>query len=151
MPISSEVNNSRDLVHSVATGRVNEADLLDYQVALLADPRVKPGFDELFDATRAHESGLSEAVLEGMVEADLEHTEKLRGGKCAIVVRSGFAWAERFVQSHQGPHDVMVFFNLEVAQAWIGTRSQACWTDRQSPLAPTQGQSTKGPLGRDRP
>lgn len=130
MPISFEVDKSGNLVHSVATGRVNEADLLGYQATLLADPRLKPGFDELFDATRAHGSGLSESVLEKMVETDLEHAEKLRGGKCAIVVRNGFEWAERFAQLHEGPHNVMVFFNLEVAWAWLGARGEACRVDR---------------------
>ena len=53
MPIKYEVRNDGNLVFSVATGPIGEADLLDYQTALLSDPRVKPGFDELFDATAA--------------------------------------------------------------------------------------------------
>jgi hypothetical protein len=130
MPISYDVKNSGNLVHSVATGPVSEADLLDYQATLLADPRVRPGFYELFDATVAHESGLSEAVLEKMVEADLEHTEKLRGSKCAVVVRDGYKWAERFTQLHKGPNRVMVFVNLEVARAWVGVNDAASETHR---------------------
>ena len=120
MPISYDVRNDGNLVHSVAAGSVCEADLLNYQTALLSDPRVKPGFNELFDATLAREAGLTEAVLEEIIETDLLHTDKLRGGKCAIVIWDGFEWAERFVRSHQGPQDVMVFVNMDVARTWIG-------------------------------
>jgi len=130
MPIRYEVKNSGNLVHSVATGPVSEADLLDYQTTLLADPRVKPGFHELFDATVARDAGLSEAVLEKMVEADLEHAEKLRGSKCAVVVRDGFKWAERYTQLHKGPNRIMVFVNMEVARAWVGIDDTASLTNR---------------------
>jgi hypothetical protein len=130
MPISYEVKNSGNFVHSVATGPVSDADLLDYQTTLLADPRVKPGFHELFDATAAHDAGLSEAVLEKMVETDLGHAEKLRGGKCVVVVRDGFKWAERFTQLHKGPNRIMVFVNMEVARAWVGIDETASRASR---------------------
>ena len=120
MPIRYEVRNDGKLVHSVAAGPVGEADLLDYQTALLSDPRIKPGFNELFDATLAREAGLTEAVLTTMIEADLSHADKLRGGKCAIVIWDGFEWAERFVHAHKGPNEVMVFINMDVARTWIG-------------------------------
>ena len=120
MPITYDVRNDGNRVLSVATGPVTETDLRDYQAALLSDARVKPGFDELFDATAAQESGLSEAVLRNMVEADLAHTEKLRGGKCAIVAQTGFAWAQRYVDLHKGPQNIMVFVNMEVARTWVG-------------------------------
>ena len=130
MPIKYEVRNDGNLVFSVATGPIGEADLLDYQTALLSDPRVKPGFDELFDATAAHESGLSEAVLQKMVETDLAHTEKLGGGKCAIVAHSGFKWAQRYADLHKGPQSVMVFVNMGVARTWIGISDTARQTSQ---------------------
>jgi hypothetical protein len=120
MPIKYDVRNDGNLVFSVAEGPIGEADLLDYQAALLSDPRVKPGFNELFDATAAHESGLSGAVLQKMVEADLAHAEKLGAGKCAIVAQTDFEWAQRYADLHKGPQSVMVFVNMEVARAWIG-------------------------------
>ena len=130
MPITYDVRNDGNLVLSVATGPISEADLLDYQTALLSDARVKPGFSELFDATAAHESGLSEAVLRNMVEADRAHAKKLRGGKCAIVAQTGFEWAQRYADLHQGPQRMMVFVNMEVARTWVGISDAARQTNQ---------------------
>jgi len=120
MPVTYEVKNDGTFVHTKAHGEVTEEDLLSYQAAVLADPRIKPGYYELFDATTAEAAGVSEATLEKMSEVDKEHAEKLEGGKCAVVVRSGFELAKRFESFRDRPHNVMVFFNLDVARAWLG-------------------------------
>jgi len=124
MPVTYEVKNDGTFVHTKAHGEVTEEDLLEYQAATFADPRIKPGCYELFDATKAQGVGLSEAVIENMFEVDKNHTEKLQGGKCAVVVRSGFDLAKRFESFHDRPHNVMVFFNLDVARAWLGERTE---------------------------
>ncbi len=120
MPIVYEVREGGTFVSTRATGEVTNQDLLDYQAAVLSDPRVRPGFDELFNATAAFEAGLSEEAIEQMIEVDREHVDKLRRGKCAIVVRSGFELAKHFEQTHGGPHNVVVFYNLDVALVWLG-------------------------------
>ena len=120
MPVTYEVKNDGTFVCTKAYGEVTEQDLLEYQAALLADPRVKPGCYELFDATGAQAVGVSEATIEKMAAVDKEHAEKLEGGKCAVVVRSGFELAKRFESLRDRPHNVMVFFNLNVARAWLG-------------------------------
>jgi len=120
MPITYEVRDGGTFVYTLATGEIANQDLLDYQAAVLSDPRVMPGFDELFDAITAFEAGLSKEAIEQMIEVDSEHVEKLRRGKCAIVVRSGFELARHFEQTHGGPHNVVVFHNLDVALVWLG-------------------------------
>ncbi|MBN2131333.1 MAG: hypothetical protein JW741_17665 [Sedimentisphaerales bacterium] len=120
MPVTYEVRNGGTFVHTKAHGEVTEHDLLEYQAAVLADPRIEPGYYELFDATTAQAVGVSEATLETMSEMDKKHVEKLAGGKCALVVRSGFELAKRFESLRDRPHAVMVFFNLDVARAWLG-------------------------------
>jgi hypothetical protein len=124
MPITYEVRDDGRFVHTKAVGEVTEEDLVNYRAAMLSDVRVTLGFDELFDGTAANWAGLSEAVIERMMEVDRRHTEKLKGGKCAIVIRTGFDLAERFERSHSGPHHVMLFFNLDVAQTWLGERAE---------------------------
>lgn len=124
MPITYEASDGGLFVHTRAVGELSEEDLLNYQAAVLSDARIKAGFCELFDATAADGADLSEAVIDKMMVFDKRHVEKLRGGKCAIVVRSQFELADKFARSHSGPHNVMVFFNLDVAQTWLGKRSE---------------------------
>lgn len=122
MPIVYEVEDGGGFVYTTASGDVTGEELLNYQRALLSDPRVKSGLDELFDATLAHETNLSEAVIKEMIAVDKAHAEKLRRGRCAIVVRRGYELAERFVSLHAGPHNVMVFYSLDVAKVWLGRK-----------------------------
>ncbi len=120
MPICYEVSDGGHFVDTKAIGAITEEDLLGYQAALLADPRVKPGAYELFDATMADGSDLSDEVISRIVEVDRAHTERLRGGKCAVVVRTAFELVDKLETEHTGPHKLMVFFNLDVARTWLG-------------------------------
>ena len=120
MPVTYEVRNGGTFVYTKAYGEIGEEDLLEYQVALLGDPRTKPGFCELFDASTAQAAGVSEATLKKMAEVDQEHAEKLEGGKCAVVIRHGFELAKLFESFQARPYNVMVFFNLDVARTWLG-------------------------------
>jgi len=120
MPITYEVRDDGAFVYTRATGEVTSQDLLDYQAAVLSDPQVRPGFDELFDATMGRGVGLSEAAIEKMIEVDKGHAEKLRRGKCALVVRSDLELVEHFEERHRGPHAVVLFYNLDIALVWLG-------------------------------
>ena len=123
MPVTYEVKNEGTFIHTKAHGEVTEQDLLEYQATVLADPRVKSGYYELLDATTAQAADVSETTLEKMAAVDKEHAERLEGGKCAVVVRSGFELAKHFESLKDHPHNVMVFFNLDVARAWLGERA----------------------------
>ena len=120
MPICYEVSDGGHFIDTKATGAITEEDLLRYQAALRADPRIKPGAYELFDATMADGSDLSDEVISKIVEVDRAHTERLRGGKCAVVVRTAFGLADKLEMAHAGPHELIVFFNLDVARTWLG-------------------------------
>jgi hypothetical protein len=125
MPIAYEVRNGGIFVYTTASGEVTDQDLLGYQEALLSDPRVKSGFDELFDARMAEGTGLSTEVVEKIIEVDRTHTDKLQRGKCAVVVRSDFELARHFEERHGGPQQIMVFHNLNVALVWLGREIEA--------------------------
>ena len=120
MPITYEITDSGRFVHTKAISRITERELLASQAAILSDPRLRPGYYELFDGTMAYGSELSEDVITKIVAVDQANVDKLAGGKCAIVLRSDFELAELFELLHGGPHEVTVFFNLDVARAWLG-------------------------------
>ena len=120
MPITYDVEEGGILVCTTVSGDVTDEDLLAYQAAVLSDPQVKPGFDELFDATMARGSNLSEAVIEKMIDVDKTHAQKLRRSRQALVVWDGFELADRFASLHAGPHKVMLFYSLDVAKVWLG-------------------------------
>jgi len=63
MPLTYEVKNDGMFVHTRAYGEITEQDLLEYQAAVLADPRVKSGYYELLDATTGYAADVSEATL----------------------------------------------------------------------------------------
>jgi len=120
MPITYEVRDGGAFVYIRVQGQVSEADLLGYQESLLSDPRVRPGFDSLFDATMALGAGLSKATIERMIDVDRAHADMLGRGKGAIVVRSDIELAEYFETLHSGPRSVMLFHNVDVALLWLG-------------------------------
>ena len=63
MPVTYEVKKDGAFVYAKAYGEVTEQDLLEYQAAVLADPRVKSGYYELLDATTGYAADVSEATL----------------------------------------------------------------------------------------
>jgi hypothetical protein len=125
MPITYEIEDGGRFVHTRATGAITDQNLLTYQAALLSDTRIQPGFYELFDGTMAHGVEISEAVLAELGAMDKAAADKLIGGKCAIVVRRDFELAERFQRLYAGPHEVTVFYNLDVARTWLGLQGES--------------------------
>jgi hypothetical protein len=125
MSISYRIANGGRLVYTRASGPVTEEELLSYQVKLLKDPKVRPGFFELFDGTAAHGVDLADGLIEKLVAVDEAHADKLVRGKCAIVIRSDFELAEEFERLHHGPNEVLLFFNLDVASVWLGWEDQS--------------------------
>lgn len=120
MPISFEVDEKTNVVYVKADGEVTEEDLLQYQTALMGDPRLKSSFRLLFDARTARPGGITSEAIHILVVLDKKLRETCPGRKTAIVVRGKLAaeLAEEFERDAQP--NAVVFFDIDVARIWLG-------------------------------
>jgi hypothetical protein len=119
MPISYEVDETRNFVHVKLTGKITEEELMAHANNFFADPRIKPGFKELFDATAGVASGMTSRVVEGILSLESQHEELYAGAKLALVVpdKEGWELAKEYERQAQG--SVIVFYNLDIAKKWL--------------------------------
>ena len=124
MPIAYAVHEEGSLVHAKATGKVTEEDVVCYKRAIATDPRIKPGFRELFDAISAVDIGVTEDTVAKVSEIDNAHPDTFRGTRAAIVVQGarGFDLAKLYDKIYDGPGTVIVFYNLDIAKTWLGCK-----------------------------
>jgi hypothetical protein len=122
MSITYEVSADGKFVHTKMTGEVTEQDLVSYMKDFVSDERVKPGFSELIDGTKGNGVGLTEKTAEKIVEMNRSIPEKLRGSKCAMVIKknSEFSLARHFEKLNKGLQTFIAFYNIEVAEKWLG-------------------------------
>ncbi len=120
MPISYVVDEERNVVYATVRDTANAEDFLDYARQFLADPRIKPGYRELVDATAARVGDITPELFDRIVELDRQRPELLPGSRTAIVVPSveGFDLARQYERKAQ--MSVIVFTSLDVAKTWLG-------------------------------
>lgn len=122
MSITYDVSSDGKFVHTKMTGEVTEQELVNYMKDFVSDERIKPRFSELIDAAGASGVGLTEKTAEKIVEMNRTIPEKLHGSKCAIVLKnnSDFSLARYFEKLNEGLQTLIVFYNIEVAEKWLG-------------------------------
>jgi hypothetical protein len=114
------VNEKTNFIHAVATGVLTGNQVLDYHSAQRSDKRVKPGFTELFDASKAELSGDFRPAFEELWRRNEADAAFVQGARTAIVVSEdpAFDLAKEFERGSQNP-TVIVFINPDVAKTWI--------------------------------
>jgi len=120
MSITYEVDEEANVIYVKAIGKIAGEDLIRYQKELMSDPRIKPDFRLLFDASAAEVEGITHETILAFVELDKEFRAICPEKRTAIVVRDkqAFELAEEFekhAQSRAG-----VFINIDVARIWLG-------------------------------
>ncbi len=123
MPISYDVDVDLNLVQTVATGIVSNADLSRHVASLAVDPRVQAGYRELFDARDVLQLNVSQEAFDQMAEIEQRHLEKFTGTCIAIVVQNihDYDYAERFEKRMAArPVTVITFTNMDIARTWLG-------------------------------
>jgi hypothetical protein len=120
MSITYDVDETHNVVYATVLGTANAADFLAYAQQFLADPRIKPGYRELLDATAAQVGDITPDLFDRIVALDRERPEMLPGSRTAIVVPSveGFDLARQYERKAQ--LSVIVFTSLDVAKTWLG-------------------------------
>ena len=85
MPITYSVDADRNLVRSIATGVVTNADFRGWTEAIAADAEVSPGMDLLADFREVNRFDVSKACLRDVVQFEAQH-ERLSYRRRAFVV-----------------------------------------------------------------
>lgn len=133
MGITYEVSSDGTLVYTKVTGQFSEEDVLRHEAALASDPRIKPGFGQLADVTNEGslapsgvEPGAIKALAARLAEIANSHLDKFRGARYAVVIQGPrrFEMAKLFESVYEGPANVIVFYNLDVAKTWLGCKKE---------------------------
>ncbi len=120
MPIKYVVDEDRNFVYTKVTGAITPELLLAHTTRFLADPKIKPGFITLFDATTAQPQDMNQETLHEIMVVHSQHEQKLLNSKIALVVpdSAGFDFARGFERATIGT--AIVFNNISVAKTWLG-------------------------------
>jgi hypothetical protein len=120
MPIRFEVDEEANHVFLTASGEVSDAELLQVETEFINDLRVRRGFRALFDATGARSVKIADRTLDFLVDLESRHSEKMLGSKLAVVVHDSAGWSTAKYFEARAQRSVVVFFNLDIAKAWLG-------------------------------
>jgi hypothetical protein len=120
MPVDFKISADGLFIHTVARGTVTNDELL-------ANPRLKRGFKELFDGTMVTKVEADEEGIEKICEFYRSHRQKVSGSKSAIVLSDAraFELAEYFEELSRAYFmDVIVFNSLATARTWLGINEE---------------------------
>lgn len=120
MPIDYYVDERRNHVLTIATGPIDDAELLALHRSFVQDSRVRPGFRALFDARHVSSVGVTQGVLDGIAQLEAEADSLFRFSKTAIVAHHHTAWRLAKYFESRAPGTVIVFSHLDLAQKWLG-------------------------------
>jgi hypothetical protein len=126
MPISYDVDEDRNFAYVTVSGKITEDELISHASRFLSDPRIKPGYRELFDARGAATTDLSLDMIQEILELDRAHPDKLTGSRTALVIPPGPAVALAEAFERQSESTVIIFTNLDVAITWLGYDGDLC-------------------------
>ncbi len=123
MPVTYRVDRERSLALTTAEATLTPADLQGYVRAVLADPDVRPGFNELVDLTHVASLELSTADIASVVGAIEEFGQKVKETRTALVTSDRNA--EEISRLYdlfrtRMPGTMRLFRDLAEARAWLG-------------------------------
>jgi hypothetical protein len=120
MAISRRFDTDPSLLYTCLAGRVTDAELLGYYTPLVAQHSGL--WRELVDGTQVVEMALTAAGLRQLADIVEGHTEKLRGGRVAMVAISDVTYGMfRMWELRREAlnYEVRVFRDLEQAWTWL--------------------------------
>jgi hypothetical protein len=119
-----EIDREFELVVAVATGRIGDADLIDYAERLHADPDRGKAKHELVDLRHvARDSDVSSAGVRQLAEFWSDRADTIAGGRLAIIAPSdvGYGMSRMYqILRSDGPDSIQVFRDLVEALRWVG-------------------------------
>ena len=73
MPIERKVSKDGLFVHTSVFGTVTSEDLISHEEQMITDTRIRPGFSELFDASRVTQIKITKEDLDLVAAMDGQH------------------------------------------------------------------------------
>jgi hypothetical protein len=120
MPIEYDVDEDENFIYVKLTGAVTLEEMLTHSDEFWADPRLKAGFRELYDASGGSSSEVGPEVVEVILAEDMKHRPKFPGSKTALLMPDdpAFDMAKKFEK--QALSGIVVFFSRDIALTWLG-------------------------------
>ena len=122
MPISIAIDEKNDLIIRTIKGLVSTQELIDSIEYTLKLPSFHQGMKSLTDLSEATHHTNSEDIKK-IAELLIKHSEKLVGGKAAVVVSRIVSFGMmRMLQSYadDSPLEISIFYSVEEAKHWLG-------------------------------
>ena len=123
MPIKYEIDKSKGVIFTTASGKLKDDDIIQLKLRLNHDPYYTPGMKELSDIRLVDQFEVTQAGVMEFVTIDEVYAEKLKDYKLAIVVPH--AEAQGLANIYQimtkiNKANVKAFRELEEAKKWLG-------------------------------
>lgn len=123
MPIEYHIDPEHDLLVSVASGDLQDEDLMDYSRRLLADEKTRRPRDELVDLRGIDSTdGITTDGVRRLAELWRSQYERLEGCRLALLAESdiGYGLARMYeMLRDDGPDQIRVFREQDEAEAWL--------------------------------
>ncbi len=125
MPTSYRIDRERHFLFTRATGVLKDEDLRMLQHALMRDPEMRPGLNELHDRTGVTACELSTAFVWESCESfrEFDSDERLRGMKVAIAATKDVMFGVSLMYETlriESPIEFQVFRCMPEAREWLG-------------------------------
>jgi hypothetical protein len=118
MPASYQIDKSRQLVTSTASGFLTAADILAHQRKLLVDPSFDPTCSQIVDCTGVTGIDLSPDDVRSVTAATIFSAHSRRAVVVATDEQYGFACMFKMMREAQGEYGIRVFRDRSEALRW---------------------------------
>lgn len=118
MPASYQIDKSRRLVLSTASGFLTAADILAHQHKLLVDPSFDPDCSQIVDCSTVTGIDLSPDDVRAVTAATIFSSHSRRAVVVATDEQFGFASMFKMMREAQGEYGIRVFRNRTEALHW---------------------------------
>ncbi len=126
MSIKYKVKKNGFLVFADAGREISATDIIKMENSIIADERVKPGFNSLFDWTRVSKLENIENDIGEIIKILASDRKNIHGKKIAIVARPGIASELSRIADSVSEYNEnvnLIFFNdLNTAEIWLGVQ-----------------------------
>jgi hypothetical protein len=119
MPVTYQIDVALRVVLTSGYGDVSDADLLEHNIRLKADPLFDPTFNQLLDYTRVINSDVKSETIHRIAGQRIFSLSSRR----AIVVKPGLQYGlARMFQSLRALEDknIQIFLDFDEAKEWLG-------------------------------